>query len=74
MTLATRDRRIGFTLVTVGALLLTVQLFKLDLGFGPPWPLFILVPELLLLLAAGLGGASVSLFILSAAIVTLPWG
>jgi hypothetical protein len=52
-----RDRTLGLVLVVAGALLLFAQLFGFPLGrYG--WPLFVLIPGLLLFVLAALGGRS----------------
>ena len=68
-TLETRNQRVGFALVTVGVLLLIMQL---GWSIGWLWPMFILVPGVAFLVAAILGGASVSaLFVPGSVLTTL---
>ena len=67
-TLETRNQRVGVALVGVGVLLLVVRLFSWNLGWL--WPLFILVPGVALLVAAALGGASVSALFVPGSVVT----
>lgn len=66
--LETQNQRVGFALVTVGVLLLIVRLFSWNIGWL--WPLFILVPGVALLVAAALGGASVSALFVPGSVVT----
>lgn len=63
----TQNQRVGFALVTVGVLLLIVR-FSWNIGWL--WPLFILVPGVALLVAAALGGASVSALFVPGSVVT----
>lgn len=65
--LETQNQRVGFALVTVGVLLLIVR-FSWNIGWL--WPLFILVPGVALLVAAALGGASVSALFVPGSVVT----
>lgn len=52
-----RDRTLGLLLLVVGALLLFAQLFGFSLGrYG--WPLFVLIPGVVLFAVAALGGRS----------------
>ena len=67
-TLETRNQRIGFALVTVGVLLLVARLFSWNLG--GLWPLLILIPGVALLVAAALGGTSVSALFVPGSVVT----
>lgn len=67
----TRNERLGLVLVLGGALLLVFQLFGWRFG-EILWPFFILVPGLLILSAAFLGGRSLApLFIPGSVITTL---
>ena len=66
-TLETRNQRIGVVLVGVGVLLLIVR-FSWNLGWL--WPLLILIPGVALLVAAALGGASVSALFVPGSVVT----
>lgn len=67
-TLETQNQRVGFALVTVGVLLLIMQFWSISWL----WPMFILVPGVAFLVAAALGGASVSaLFVPGSVLTTL---
>ena len=68
-TLETQNQRVGAALVGAGVLLLIVRIFSWNIG--GLWPLFLLVPGVALLVAAALGGASVSALFVPGSVVTI---
>ncbi|OGO09873.1 MAG: hypothetical protein A2Y93_14830 [Chloroflexi bacterium RBG_13_68_17] len=61
---------VGLALVAVGALLLVGQVLDIDL-WGFVWPLFVLVPGVVLFVAMASGGASTAALAIPASIVTM---
>lgn len=66
---SSRTQRLGLALLVVGVLLLFVRLFSWDVGWLL-WPLFILVPGVLSLLAAAFGGPSLASLFIPGSVVT----